>query len=187
MLKALDPSSGLLFVSCLGSWSFLCSPLRGTLSCSPFSLNLLLLYGNQHGTMVQYEEEGVFYQLLSKSQLSSGPVSELWPPKHFSSLSSGTALPTHPSTTLLVCRVPRRLPRRCASFDCVSTTLSQPPSVRHKSWRGSEIFPHWFGEKWKSSKLTFLLSKSRSTAVTTLTMEMPILQVGQVSLGLCPR
>ena len=137
--------------------------------------------------MVQYEEEGVFYQLLSKSQLSSGPVSELWPPKHFSSLSSGTALPTHPSTTLLVCRVPRRLPRRCASFDCVSTTLSQPPSVRHKSWRGSEIFPHWFGEKWKSSKLTFLLSKSRSTAVTTLTMEMPILQVGQVSLGLCPR
>lgn len=137
--------------------------------------------------MVQYEGEGVFYQLLTKSQLFSGSVSGLWPPKHFSSMSRGTPLPTRLSTTLLVCRVPRRLPQRRASLDSVSTVLSQPPSMRHKSWMGSEIFPHWFGGKWKSSKLIFLLSKSRSRVVTTLTTEMPILQVRQVSLGLCPR
>lgn len=119
--------------------------------------------------MVQYEGEGVFYQLLTKSQLFSGSVSGLWPPKHFSSMSRGTPLPTRLSTTLLVCRVPRRLPSKTCLFgQCLHSAL---PTSFYKAQKldGVRNIPSlWFGGKWKSSSSS-TLSKSRSRAVTTLT------------------
>lgn len=115
--------------------------------------------------MEMCEEEGVFYQLLSKSQPVSGSVSlggglqRVYHPSPVVLLS-----PAHLSTPILVCRVSKIFHWRPDSFDCVSTTLPQLPSARHKSWRELEMFSHWLGGKWKGSKLTSLPSNSRSRA-----------------------